>query len=65
MGEVPGVFLESISGGDKEEVTPRASAAGGGLELVPIRTKRGDRRTEWDEGGRVMRRELHTGQIII
>ena len=39
VGEVPGVFLERISGGDQEEVTPRASDRGVGVD--------GKKETEW------------------
>ena len=37
--EGPGVFLERISGGDQEEVTPRASDRGVGVD--------GKKETEW------------------
>ena len=41
------VFLERISGGDKEKVTSRDAGGRGASESVPRRRQSGDGRTEW------------------
>ena len=60
--EGPEVFLKTLSGGDQEEVILSVARGVGLLSSVTKRNQSGYGITDWERGGRVMRRELQTGQ---